>query len=332
VATGRRWRSVLVLEGVETDDRRLIDPGALAWRDLPLTLMAMTETSEGGHVGAEVAGRIDTITRNPETGEVVGEGEFDVGEFGVEVARLVEAEVLRGVSVDLAIKTFELRGENGEPLEDADPFSDEPIIFAVTEATIMGATVCPFPAFADANIVLVAGADNSVARVEFGTIELVSEGTETLQVEAAEEGLAEGALGAALRVLIADTQSMAATVRGYVWNAQGDGAAGLFREMSADLGDGAASLSAQAVAVGARVPVGVDEIGQLRTIEDGGDAVAVFDMAATLGVQNEKVLAALNAAWLIALEAEDAGTAAALSTRAQRHQSWAQRLRALTVA
>jgi hypothetical protein len=55
-------------------------------------------------------------------------------------------------------------------------------------------------------------------------------------------------------------------------------------------------------------------------------------MAATLGVQNEKVLAALNAAWLIALEAEDAGTAAALSTRAQRHQSWAQRLRALTVA
>jgi hypothetical protein len=219
VATGRRWRSVLVLEGVETDDRRLIDPGALAWRDLPLTLMAMTETSEGGHVGAEVAGRIDTITRNPETGEVVGEGEFDVGEFGVEVARLVEAEVLRGVSVDLAIK----------PLEDADPFSDEPIIFAVTEATIMGATVCPFPAFADANIVLVAGADNSVARVEFGTIELVSEGTETLQVEAAEEGLAEGALGAALRVLIADTQSMAATVRGYVWNAQGDGAAGTAR-------------------------------------------------------------------------------------------------------
>ena len=180
-STGTRWRSVLVLEGVETDDGRLIVPGALEWRDLPLTLMGMTVTGPGGHEGAEVAGRIDTITRNDRTGEVIGEGVFDSGEFGAEITRMVGDEVLRGVSVDLAIREFEIRGEDGEALgDDADPFTEDRVIFAVTDASIMGATVCPFPAFADAHIELLAsgGPDALIdrARFVFGPITLVADG------------------------------------------------------------------------------------------------------------------------------------------------------------
>jgi hypothetical protein len=158
--TGTRWRSVLVLEGVETDDGRLIDPGALDWRDLPLSLMAMTDTGPGGHEGASVAGRIDDIARNVKTNEVIGEGIFDSGDFGLEIERLVRDEMLTGVSVDLAIREFELRGEDGQVLgEDALFDDDGKVVFAVTDASIMGATVCAFPAFADASIELLASGE-----------------------------------------------------------------------------------------------------------------------------------------------------------------------------
>lgn len=201
--TGTRWRSVLVLEGVETDDGRLIDPGALDWRDLPLTLMGMTVTGPGGHEGAEVAGRIDTITRNDRTGEVIGEGVFDSGDFGTEVTRMVGDEVLRGVSVDLAIREFELRGPDGQALdEDADPFTEDRIIFAVTDASIMGATVCPFPAFADAHIELLASADPNQppdrARFVTGPITIVAAAGEGATTEAS----VRNALAAAERAIV----------------------------------------------------------------------------------------------------------------------------------
>ena len=44
-----RWMSDIAFEGTATDDGRYILPGALDWRELPLTLMALTtnETSSG---------------------------------------------------------------------------------------------------------------------------------------------------------------------------------------------------------------------------------------------------------------------------------------------
>ncbi len=163
-----RWRGVLVLEGVETDDGRLIEAGALEWRDLPIPLMSMVETGPGGHEGARLAGRIDKIERVG--AEVIGEGVFDSGEWGHETARLVGEEMLRGVSVDLAIREFETQGEDGEPAEMDG--GESRVVFAVTSASIMGATVCPFPAFADASIALLA---DGHAVYEFGRIELVHE-------------------------------------------------------------------------------------------------------------------------------------------------------------
>lgn len=182
-ATGTRWRSVLVLEGVETDDGRLIDPGALDWRDLPLSLMAMDTTSAGGHEGARLAGRIDSIARNAMTGEVIGEGVFDSGEFGSEIRRMVEEEMLTGVSVDLAIREYELR-QGSQVIEDPYEASEEErVIFAVTDASIMGATVCPFPAFADASIELLA--DGSRVRVTMSRIELLEDDAPPLTAGAA---------------------------------------------------------------------------------------------------------------------------------------------------
>ncbi len=161
------WRSDLAFEGMATEDGRYILPGALSWRDLPLTLMAMTVTSEGGHEGAFVAGRIDTMAKEDRDGmtAIVGTGIFDTGgEQGAEVARLVADETVRGVSVDLAINDYAFRDpETGEIIEpdEMDEADMERAYFgelqmAVRDATIMAATVCPTPAFADARIAVTA--------------------------------------------------------------------------------------------------------------------------------------------------------------------------------
>jgi hypothetical protein len=157
------WRALLAIEGQATEDGRIIDVGALSWRDLPLSLMAMDETGPGGHEGAAVAGRIDTITR--EGNELWGTGVFDTGEFGQKVCRMVGEQTLRGNSVDLAVLAYEYRNaDTGEVLTDEqlmDAFfgEDIPILFAVTEGVIMASTVCPTPAIAGAEIMLASGRD-----------------------------------------------------------------------------------------------------------------------------------------------------------------------------
>lgn len=167
-ASQLRWESVLMIEGKPTDDGRMIEPGAVDWRELPLSLMAMTETSAGGHEGAEVAGRIDRIWRveGDELGvnEIRGSGVFDDSDFGREVARLVSEQMLRGVSVDLAIREFEFRPKDGAEQEEDDDtlldilFGGVDMLYVVTDGSIGAATVCPFPAFADAEIALVSSA------------------------------------------------------------------------------------------------------------------------------------------------------------------------------
>lgn len=177
-SANQQWFANLAPEGKITDDGRVFAPGSISWRELPLSLMAMTETpGEGGHAGAELAGRIDRIWRDDSTPLphwINGEGEFDTGDYGEEIARLVGEQTLRGNSVDLAIHRVEFgprdlfvdengiwrddapaEGELPEPTLD-DLFSDD-LIMIVRAAVIGMSTVCPFPAFADANIVLASG-------------------------------------------------------------------------------------------------------------------------------------------------------------------------------
>lgn len=169
-----RWRAALVPEGRLTDDGRAMAPGSLTWRELPLSLMAMVETSAmGGHDGALLAGRIDRIWRDAD-GVLQGEGVFDEGEFGATVGRLVGDGTLRGVSVDIAVHSYEVGPQSDwfdddgnwapkaeEDASDVDlvdlPYlSEEPVVMLVTQGVIGAATVCPFQAFADATIELAA--------------------------------------------------------------------------------------------------------------------------------------------------------------------------------
>lgn len=162
-AEGAPWKALLAIEGQPTEDGRMIEKGALSWRELPLTLMALTETGPGGHEGAQVAGRIDSIYRSEENeAEVWGAGVFDTGEFGQEIERMVGEQTLRGNSVDLAVTAYEYRNaETGEVLEgdalwDA-LFSDVELLFVVTEGIVMASTVCPTPAINGAEIMLASG-------------------------------------------------------------------------------------------------------------------------------------------------------------------------------
>lgn len=168
-----RWTATLMLEGTLTDDGRCFAPGSITWRDLPLTLMGMIETSEEGHVGAIVSGRIDAVWKDGLA--VKAAGVFDPGEFGLEVARMVSDGTLRGVSVDTAIHSYEFgprsdffdddgnwltepaaAEDDDENLLDILFAGDEDIVFVVTDGVIGAATVCPFPAFAGASITVAA--------------------------------------------------------------------------------------------------------------------------------------------------------------------------------
>lgn len=157
-----RFRMIACYEGLATGDRRKIGVESLTPRELPLTLMGMTQNPEmGGHGLAVVAGRIDTYTRVDASGWVdgmtgetwgaiaagpvfawVGEGEFETTDDGIEVEHLVENKTLRGVSVDLAAVEGELEvieeDEDGWPID---------WLETVTKGEIGAATVCNIPAF-----------------------------------------------------------------------------------------------------------------------------------------------------------------------------------------
>mgnify|MGYP001569157566 CR=1 FL=1 len=140
-ASGRGWRAVLVVEDTMTGDRRTIEADALSWRDLPLPLLYQP-ANNGGHDGAVVVGRIDAIDRDGTS--LIGSGVFDTAEQAVEVVRLIEEEMLRGVSVDLDDLDADV------VVEDED---DEPTL-VVHKGRIMGATIVAFPAFQEATIAL----------------------------------------------------------------------------------------------------------------------------------------------------------------------------------
>jgi len=153
-----RWNGVLVVEGVPSGDGRLIEVGALTWRDLPLPLMAMFRNPNGGdgHDGAEIAGRIETIQR--EGDKILASGTFDSGTAGQELQRLMEEGTMRGVSVDL--DSVMVEWEHEPPGADADLediFEFDPGMMIVTEARIMGATATGFPAFEEAHLEVIDG-------------------------------------------------------------------------------------------------------------------------------------------------------------------------------
>lgn len=145
------WEGVLIVEGLPSGDGRMIDEGALTWRELPIPLMLQT-INAGGHDGAVIAGSIHEIERQGH--EIIGRGYFDSGEAGQEAKRLLNEGTMRGVSADIDSVVAELRDESGADVSMEDVLFGDPgnVLEVLVEGRIMGATMTPFPAFQEAHL------------------------------------------------------------------------------------------------------------------------------------------------------------------------------------
>jgi len=157
----RTWTAVLARIGVPTGDRRVIAPGALTTRDLPLPLM-WQRVSGDGHSGAVTVGAIQSLTIDNESGIVSGTGTFLPVRGAAEAQAQTEAGVT-GPSVDLfddldieEVQTLIEAGVIGPDLtdnmDDVEYAMDDDGMIVITRARIAGATLVQIPAFSGVSI------------------------------------------------------------------------------------------------------------------------------------------------------------------------------------
>jgi hypothetical protein len=181
--TPAEFHGPLALEGVPTGDGRQFAAGALEWREPPLPLMWLVEDAHGGETGASFqVGRIERLVRRGQ--EVWGYGTFDLeSEWGGEAARRVHDGYLRGISVDLqsdadveVIVPESDEQEEGEGMELLfGPPADATLMFH--QATIMGATLCAFPALAGAHLRSGPGNPDAAREPEEVTVVMTASGS-----------------------------------------------------------------------------------------------------------------------------------------------------------
>jgi len=162
---GGRWEGVIAREGEMTGDGRMIEDGALRWDDLPIPLRVAFK-DVGGHDGAEVCGRIETVERR-EGGDIYATGTFDLGSaVGTEAFRQVSEQMSNGVSIDtddVAFRVME-REDANVPGASSDDTPDEggmvrvmqvapdDAIMVIESARLRAATLVAVPAFATARV------------------------------------------------------------------------------------------------------------------------------------------------------------------------------------
>ena len=169
-APNGRWEGVIAREGEMTGDGRLIEDGALRWDDLPIPLRVAFK-DVGGHDGAEVCGRIETVERH-EGGDIYATGTFDLGSaVGAEAFRQVSEQMSNGVSIDTDDVTFRIMAKADMPESDVadsgnesdtgtDPegrvkvaaMSSSDELTVIESARLRAATLVAVPAFATARI------------------------------------------------------------------------------------------------------------------------------------------------------------------------------------
>ena len=163
-----RWEGVIAREGELTGDGRLIEDGALRWDDLPIPLRVAFK-DVGGHDGAEVCGRIETVERR-DGGDIYATGTFDLGSAtGTEAFRQVSEQMSNGVSIDTDDVTFRIMAKadmpeadvaDSEDDSDTDPegrvkvaaMSSSDELTVIESARLRAATLVAVPAFATARI------------------------------------------------------------------------------------------------------------------------------------------------------------------------------------
>lgn len=131
----RKFTAVIGRLGMPTGDGRLISPGGLTSRDLPLPLAWQRQSSDG-HMGSVIVGRIETVSFGQDMVTSTGTM-LDVPE-SYEVEQLIEAGVV-GPSMDLDDLTY--------VVDDADRV-------IITQGRVAGATLVSIPAFAEVSISL----------------------------------------------------------------------------------------------------------------------------------------------------------------------------------
>ena len=161
------WEGVIAREGEQTGDGRLIEVGALRWDELPIPLRVAFK-DVGGHDGAEVCGRIETVERR-DGGDIYATGTFDLGSaVGTEAYRQVSEQMSNGISIDTDDVTFRIMAKADLPSDDATdeaaPEADEEgrvhvatmsssdEITVIESARLRAATLVAVPAFASARI------------------------------------------------------------------------------------------------------------------------------------------------------------------------------------
>lgn len=164
------WEGVIAREGEMTGDGRLIEAGALRWDDLPIPLRVAFK-DVGGHDGAEVCGRIETVERR-DGGDIYATGTFDLGSaVGIEAFRQVSEQMSNGVSIDTDDVTFRIMAKADMPdvdvadsgdAPDAEPDPDGRVkvavmsssdeLMVIESARLRAATLVAVPAFATARV------------------------------------------------------------------------------------------------------------------------------------------------------------------------------------
>lgn len=162
------WEGVIAREGEQTGDGRLIEDGALRWDELPIPLRVAFK-DVGGHDGAEVCGRIETVERR-EGGDIYATGTFDLGSaVGTEAYRQVSEQMSNGISIDTDDVTFRIMAkadlvaaddgtDSAEPEADAEgrvkvaTMSSSDEVTVIESARLRAATLVAVPAFASARV------------------------------------------------------------------------------------------------------------------------------------------------------------------------------------
>lgn len=160
-----RWEGVIAREGEMTGDGRMIEDGALRWDDLPVPLRVAFK-DVGGHDGAEVCGRIETVERR-DSGDIYATGTFDLGSaVGAEAFRQVSEQMSNGVSIDTDDVTFRImeREDANVPGTSSDDEPDDAgrvrvmkvatddSVMVIESARLRAATLVAVPAFATARV------------------------------------------------------------------------------------------------------------------------------------------------------------------------------------
>lgn len=164
----RSWSAVLARLGVPTGDKRLIAPGALTSRELPLPLM-WQRVSDSGHSGSVTVGAIETLTIDNENGIVTATGRFLEVRGAAEAQAQTDAGVT-GPSIDIfddvdirEVQTLIEAGVVGpnvlDDMDDIEYAMDADGMVVITNGRIAGATLVQIPAFAGVSIDMVDGPD-----------------------------------------------------------------------------------------------------------------------------------------------------------------------------